>query len=68
MPLGPGKYDALATDARVAANADAVILVVLGGDLGSGFCVQTRVPLTPAVLAALLRKVADDIDAEERRR
>lgn len=40
MALGPGKYDAEATAAREATGAEAVVLVVAGGDRGAGFSVQ----------------------------
>jgi len=61
---GGGKYDTLCTDARVAAEAKATILIILEGNLGSGFCVQLADPelVPPAVLAALLRTVAETIE------
>jgi len=37
MPVGPGKYDKECEDARAKTSADAVLLIVLGGDRGSGF-------------------------------
>lgn len=67
MPFGPGKYDALCTHARVKAQADAVIVVVLGGNRGNGFSVQTAGPqgLTAMLdLPRLLRSIADEIEAD----
>ena len=61
MPLGPGKYDELATLVRVVADADGVVLIVLGGCEGSGFSVQGP-PEVLGELPALLRLVADGIE------
>ena len=35
--IGPGKYDDACTAARVMTSAEVAILIVLGGDKGSGF-------------------------------
>jgi hypothetical protein len=72
MAAGPGKYDALATTVREAARARAVVLIVVDGEHGSGFSVQMReaVALAPAViccplaLPAMLRRIADAIEAD----
>jgi len=37
MPMGPGKYDRECDEARDKTSADAVLMVVVGGDRGSGF-------------------------------
>jgi hypothetical protein len=66
MALGPGKYDDLATAARVAAAARGVILVVFGGLRGSGFSVQADGPTT-LQLPSLLRDMADQIEADLKR-
>ena len=42
MALGPGKYDDLATHVREHAKARAAIVIVIGGEKGSGFSVQTE--------------------------
>jgi hypothetical protein len=63
---GPGKYDDLATVAREAAEADAVILIVLGGKHGSGFAVQAHGfarEEVEAKLVSFLREVADEVEA-----
>jgi hypothetical protein len=62
MPLGPGKYDDLATYVREHTQAEGVVVVVFGGTKGGGFSVQAPLPLQ-VVLPALLRMLADDIDA-----
>jgi hypothetical protein len=62
MPIGPGKYDDLATLVREQAAAAGVIVIVVEGAAGSGFSVQA----TPAVIAglpAMLRFMADQIEA-----
>ena len=40
MPIGPGPYDELCTAAREGAKAKGVVLIVVEGEHGSGFCVQ----------------------------
>jgi hypothetical protein len=62
MPRGPGKYDALATMVRESANAETVILIILGGDIGSGFSVQTVDPTADNKLPKLLRDTAEAIE------
>lgn len=61
MPLGPGKYDALATEVRDKAHAEAVLLIVFNGDKGSGFSCQTP-PEMLAKLPAILRSTARQIE------
>lgn len=61
MPIGPGKYDHLATHVRTQAKALGAIVMVFGGEHGDGFSVQAPLDLTVR-LPALLRKVADDIE------
>jgi hypothetical protein len=68
MPVGPGKYDDVATTARELTGARAVVVIVLGGNKGSGFSVQAelgaRDSVAPENMARLLRAVADEIEAE----
>ena len=66
MAKGPGKYDALATYCRKRSNAETVVVLVLGGDQGAGCAVQSIDPEISRSLPALLRKVADDIEADTR--
>lgn len=61
MPIGPGKYDAVCTTARLATNAKAAIVIVLEGDKGNGFSVQSEGPLNPLVIAMALETVAREI-------
>jgi hypothetical protein len=64
MPTGPGKYDDLATAARLGADALGVILIVIRGDKGSGFSVQLDDTLRPYALPVVLRDIADQIEAD----
>lgn len=61
--IGPGKYDALATAAREAAKARGVILIVFGGDKGSGFSAQLDA-LGTLSIPQILREIADEIERE----
>jgi hypothetical protein len=62
MPAGPGKYTAECARARIQAQADTAILLILGGRLGNGFEVQTVNHDAQADLPALLRSLADQIE------
>ena len=66
MPVGPGKYDAAATLAREQTEASAVILCVFGGRAGNGLSVQTQDQLLLPHVPALLRVMADLIEADQR--
>jgi hypothetical protein len=61
MPIGPGKYDELCTHVREKAKAQGAIVIVFGGELGSGFSVQAD-PLTLKHLPSLLREVAGEME------
>jgi hypothetical protein len=61
MSLGPGKYDELCTKAREDAKADGLVMIVLYGELGSGFSCQATPEIT-ANLPQLLRTVAKQIE------
>lgn len=67
MSVGPGKYDAEATWVRRRTKASGVILVVVSGDRGHGFTVQATLEVTLS-LPAMLRAVADEIEADMKRR
>ena len=63
MPVGGGKFGPEATAVLKETKAEAVVLIVLGGEKGSGFSViaSAATPLTPPVIIAMLRKMADDM-------
>jgi hypothetical protein len=63
MAIGPGKYDHLCTYVREQAHADAVLLIVLGGNLGNGFSCQSATEDLQKVLPSLLRQIAVQIEA-----
>ncbi|MGH8609138.1 MAG: hypothetical protein ACREX9_17510 [Gammaproteobacteria bacterium] len=65
--LGPGKYDALCTHVRETALAQAAIVIVLGGNNGSGFSVQTPNLQVLDKLPDLLETIAREIRAETKR-
>jgi hypothetical protein len=60
---GPGKYDDLATTVREQAKANGVIVIVIGGDKGTGFSVQGGVE-TLLALPTILRSTADQIEQD----
>lgn len=62
MSLGSGKYDDLATLVRERSRAQSVVVIVIDGERGSGFSVQSWGDIT-AHLPLLLRDVADKIEA-----
>jgi hypothetical protein len=59
--IGPGKYDDLCTQARDAAKAQGAILLILGGEHGSGFSAQLPAQTTLRI-PEFLRDVADGIE------
>ena len=63
MTIGPGVYDAEATAARESTNAQAVVLIVVRGDKGSGFSCQALEDVI-LDLPAVLRSLADQIEAD----
>lgn len=65
MAHGPGTYDHEATLIREGVDARTVLVAVLDGSRGSGFSVQTRSPDDLQALPALLRHIADQIEADQ---
>ncbi len=62
MAYGPGVYDDIATDVRLKTNATTVVVIILGGNKGDGFAVQTNPSIvSPSRLAAMLHATADEI-------
>lgn len=64
---GPGKYDDVCTQARIAARAVAAIVIIVEGEHGNGFSVQTLEPDLIPVLPAMLRVIADGIAHDNQR-
>ncbi len=61
MPLGKGKYDDLCTYVRETTKAHSVIVMVFGGDKGTGFSVQAH-DLVVITLPKILRDTAQQIE------
>jgi hypothetical protein len=61
MAEGPGKYDNACTVARETTNAAAVILIVVGGELGHGFSIQGERGIVSR-LPSMLREIASQIE------
>jgi hypothetical protein len=61
MPIGPGKYDDLATYVREQSNASGVAVIIFGGTRGAGFAVQGTFEFN-ASLPSILRQMADEIE------
>jgi hypothetical protein len=61
MAIGPGKYDDLCTLVREKAKARAVIVIIIGGEHGEGFSVQTEDPFIILRLPLVLERVAASI-------
>jgi hypothetical protein len=66
MAIGPGKYDDLCTYVREQAKAKAAVIMVFEGADGSGFSCQADLATTLR-LPALLRQMADEIEASKGR-
>ncbi len=66
MASGPGKYDDLCTFVRVTAGARGAIVMIFHGNDRSGFSVQAD-PETLAVLPAMLRDMANEMEGDIRR-
>ena len=62
MPLGPGKYDDLATLCREQVKAQGVAVIVIGGDRGHGFAMQVYDADLARRLPDMLRRMADEIE------
>jgi len=61
MPIGPGKYDDICTEIRQRVNAQGVVLIIFGGNLGHGFSAQLDIYDTLKI-PDLLRSVAQQIE------
>ena len=63
MTIGPGVYDDEATQVRESTSAKGVVLIVVGGDRGSGFSCQAQEDVI-LDLPAVLRSLADQVEAD----
>ena len=61
---GPGKYDDICTMVRENTQATGAIVIVVDGNKGSGFSVQTISPDFASILPKILRLMADDLEDE----
>lgn len=62
--IGPGKYDDLCTLVREGTGAQAAIVIVLGGNRGSGFSCQADLATTialPDMLESVARQMRESI-------
>lgn len=64
---GPGKYDDLASLIREQAKAETVMVIVINGDKGHGFSVQSHNPEMLPVLPKILRDVAEEMERDLKR-
>lgn len=58
---GPGKYDDVCTMVREETNADAAIVIIIGGNRGQGFSMQATDPAYLAVLPDVLDMIAREV-------
>lgn len=68
MTDGSGKYDYLATYVRTQAQAVGVVVIIGGGKYGDGFSVEVTSQAQADGLVAVLRDVANQIEADIKRR
>lgn len=61
--IGPGKYDAEASDIMDSTQAAGVVLLVVEGHKGSGFSVHGTLAML-ADLPAALRAIADAVETD----
>lgn len=64
MAMGPGKYDEAASVAFKSTKSESLVLIVIDGDKGNGFEVNSTDPMFQLQLPELLRHVADKIDED----
>lgn len=61
---GPGKYDDLATIIREKAGAETVMVIVINGNKGDGFSVQSTDRRTLPLLPKVLRVTAEEMERD----
>ena len=60
--IGPGKYDELCSYVRAQAGAHGAVVIVFGGNLGTGFSCEAESEVV-RLLPEILRAVADEIES-----
>jgi len=63
MARGGGRYGGVATEVLLETQADGIIMIVLNGNLGSGFSVAVAEDIVLNVPNAL-RRLADEIEQD----
>lgn len=63
MSFGPGKYDEWCTVVRQETCAAGAIVMIFGGNKGTGFSAQLPGPLVGSV-PSILRDIANSIEAD----
>jgi hypothetical protein len=63
--IGPGKYDDVCTVVREMTGAACALVLVIGGNKGAGFSVQTTARIDPVTLASLLEDMARQLRGED---
>jgi hypothetical protein len=61
---GPGKYDAICTQARESAQAEGAIVIIINGNMGSGFSVQGPADLVqqlPNILQSMASQIRNEV-------
>lgn len=61
MPTGPGKYDSICTLVRETSHARAAIVIIIGGNQGTGYSLQTEMELSAIAMATILEEIATEI-------
>lgn len=64
MPLGRGKYDDVCSYVSWKTEAAAALVIVIGGNKGAGFSLQTADPAILEALPDLLEHVAKQLRAD----
>lgn len=62
MAIGPGKYDDVCTQVRLIAGATTAIVIIIDGNNGNGFAVQSIDPFIQTSLPKILREMAEQIE------
>lgn len=62
--IGPGKYDDECSKVRESAQALLAAVIIIGGNKGTGFSVQTVNPHLLNEVPGLLRHMADEIEKD----